>query len=766
MTAEGAFAAPPGAILVAPLRVGEPPDLRVLTAADVLARRCGGDGRPAPVALAISHGGVWSLAGAHTARDAAGFLRRRRKHFEKSLQTLHERLGLASDLSSVFSLNATYRRTALRVFSLLVERGCLNRERVIAPWCTYCLTTLDPDRRREVTERSEAVYELLFPLKGTDKKLPVRIADPALLGAVVGLALHPQDQKLAPLIGRTAVLPIYGREVRIIGSSHLTRQGAARPILPAYDETDLALAEEGHLAVIDVLGPNGKLDADAGRFEGLDLQQARESILNELKELKVLTASTIETVRTVACEICASRLSFRLVDEWFVEVASLGVSFDDAWLADHVAPLSFQRLLAAERPRRKWCISRRSSLGVRLPVWSCTSCDEYIVAARMPSRCSACGGMGFSRSTDRLSSGFLASIWPLVAGRWTDDEDEEPFPAAPLLLARDRESELAYLTLLVTGTVSPGLLPRHIVSVGPGQGITVLPDGDGDALRLALLARGEPRESIARIHALLDGLARFVEKSLDGAPVGDACHMSLLDSWAWHVLLKAERVLERHVAGLNVSRLGELLIRTLLEPMAGVYASRAHRSTPEARAFIAREVCARALPVLALVACSRAGAIGRTAAGQDGAIKPPAEPGDPVQAPNQALLAQVNRFLALERVLGTAPVEGTAVRGPRRDVAALREIAAAFSAPGIIAALDAQHRAGLTYGARTCAPFVVLVPGEEDNIASVIEWIKQHGEARRARHSSRQDAADMTELASAVRPFICRSEGAGDDGGV
>ena len=151
-------------VLVSPCKLASPIDLRLLLAADVLARRQRAHAARVEVAFALNHGGKWTSAGVRGREDLPDAVERRREKLQADIAAAVERLGLDCGARARFSLDPDFARGAARLFAALFARGCITRDRVVAPWCFSCMTALDCDRRRRAREETIEAVQVLFPL--------------------------------------------------------------------------------------------------------------------------------------------------------------------------------------------------------------------------------------------------------------------------------------------------------------------------------------------------------------------------------------------------------------------------------------------------------------------------------------------------------------------------------------------------------------------------------------------------------------------------
>lgn len=748
-------------LLVSPFRLGAELSPAPLIAADVLARWHRWLGNELNVAFAINHGGLWALRRVEGEGNPQQRLTEQREELEAILTQSTERLNLLYRPTIAFSLGPSYQEAGIRAFLELFERGHLKRESVVVPWCSACLTILDPNRKRDDRTETVQAHEILVQLKGSEKRVPVLFTHPELLAATVGLAIHPEDKKYGSLLGRSARLPLYGREVKVVGTAHQTVEGQVRPLLPAYDQADLTVAQAKQLSVVDVLDREGTMNAGAGRYAGLTREAARERVLEDLEDAIGETAEV--EVTTVQCEICRTDLTFRLADEWFVDLGALKDRLDESKVLDRLRPPSFRRCVEAEANREKWCINRTSDWGVGLPVWFCSSCDELLLVEAAPAQCTHCGSGAFTPSAEKLSAGFLASLWPLTAGGWVDEEPEgEAAAEIDTILFNPEESEIAYLTLCVSGEFELERIPRAVTCL---QRVPTWPASDGtdvDVVRVSALAGSGAEEALEETHALLAGLKAYVREV---APLGAAPGLPdreppLLERWITSSLRRGVQLLDHSLQDRRVSHMGALLVRTILQPLLEVYAPRAKGRPSDDVAAVTYELSMRALPYVALLAPGTAGEIWNVLFDRPLTIEafPHMVPGD--DEIDRPLLRRVRLLLRLAAAFAaeSGAEERAVLRGPRTLAASIVQASKAFDLTGIATAFERSCSPDTVYRARKFGDVVLLLPvdGEDSgNLPDVVRRLRKRGEELKRRGgASRRLAAELAELIGDLKRLL------------
>ena len=131
-----------------------------------------------------------------------------------------ERLGVSCDWSrQAFTLDEGPSRAVRTTFVNLYKKGLIYKGNRITNWCPRCRTALSDLEVKHRDEKS-GLYRIRYPLRdggGDVDYLTVATTRPETMLGDTAVAVNPNDERYSHLIGETAVLPIVGRELPIIG---------------------------------------------------------------------------------------------------------------------------------------------------------------------------------------------------------------------------------------------------------------------------------------------------------------------------------------------------------------------------------------------------------------------------------------------------------------------------------------------------------------------------------------------------------------------
>ena len=197
-----------------------------------------------------------------------------------------KRLGCACDYESErFTMDDAYREAVTKVFVALYEKGDIYRDVYLVNWCTRCGSAIS-DLEVEHEDQAAKLYYVKYPIAGSNEALTVATTRPETILGDTAVAVNPKDPRYGRFVGKTAVVPLAGREVPVIADEHVDigfGTGALK-ITPGHDPDDWEIGMRHGLPSISVIGLDGLMTADAGEFEGMTAADAREAVLERLDE--------------------------------------------------------------------------------------------------------------------------------------------------------------------------------------------------------------------------------------------------------------------------------------------------------------------------------------------------------------------------------------------------------------------------------------------------------------------------------------------------
>jgi valyl-tRNA synthetase len=333
------------------------------------------------------------------------------------------RLGESVDWSRErFTMDEGLSRAVQTIFKRLFDDGLIYRAQRIINWCPRCLTALS-DIEVEHNDIDGELVSIRYG-DGDDSVVVATTRAETMLGDTA-VAVHPDDQRYAHLVGREIELPLSGRRVPVVADPHVDPEfgtGAVK-VTPAHDPDDFEIGRRHNLPSLTILDERGVITA-RGPFEGLDRFEARPAVVAALREQGRIVKEVRPYVHAVGhCSRCGTVVEPRLSLQWFVKVGPLAKAAGDAVRDGRV------RISPAEMSARyfdwvddmhDWCISRQLWWGHRIPVWYGPG-DQV--------RCLGPGeeppaGEDWRQDPDVLDTWFSSALWPFSTLGWPDDTDD------------------------------------------------------------------------------------------------------------------------------------------------------------------------------------------------------------------------------------------------------------------------------------------------------------------------------------------------------
>src|SRR5919112_1928165 len=198
----------------------------------------------------------------------------------------YKRLGASCDYERErFTLDEGYVKAVHRVFKQLFDKGYIYRDNYMVNWDPGSHSAIS-DLEVENREVEDVLYSIDYPVEDGDRVLTVATVRPETMLADTAVAVNPNDERYADLVGRTCVLPLVGRRIPIIADDHVDVEfgTGALKITPGHDPNDFEIGRRHGLEEIGVIGPDGRMTEEAGeRFAGLTAAEAQEAVVAALR---------------------------------------------------------------------------------------------------------------------------------------------------------------------------------------------------------------------------------------------------------------------------------------------------------------------------------------------------------------------------------------------------------------------------------------------------------------------------------------------------
>lgn len=493
-----------------------------------------------------------------------------RNEFGRKIVNQMQQLGDSCDWERErFTMDEGCNKAVTEFFIKLYEKGQIYRGNRIINWCPDCKTTLS-DAEVEHEEHDGHFYHIKYQIKDSDEFLEIATTRPETMIGDTGIAVNPDDERYKHLIGKTAILPIVGRELPIVADDYVDLEfgtGAVK-MTPAHDPNDFEVGVRHNLEKINVMNEDGTMNNLCGKYEGMDRFECRKALIDDLDKEGLLIKIKDHSHNVGTCYRCHTIVEPRLSDQWFVKMDELAKPAIEILKNQELkfVPDKFDKTyLQWLENIRDWCISRQLWWGHQIPAYYCQECKEIVVAKEMPKKCPKCESTHFKQDEDALDTWFSSALWPFSTLGWPDNTEELDyyFPTSVLVTGYDIiffwvvrmafasmfcTNKKPFEHVLVHGLVRDSQGRKMSKSLGNGiDPLEIIDQFGADALRFTLITGNSPgndmrfymeRVEFARNFAnKLWNASRFVFMNIDSEIMNGVtresveANLTLADKW-------------------------------------------------------------------------------------------------------------------------------------------------------------------------------------------------------------------------------------------
>jgi valyl-tRNA synthetase len=351
-----------------------------------------------------------------------------------------KRLGASVDWDrEYFTMDDNLSHAVREVFVRLYEEGLIYRGNYIVNWCPWHETAIS-DLEVKHEEVAGKLWEIRYPVVGTDEFITVATTRPETMLGDTAIAVNAKDERYTHLHGKHVLLPLMKREIPIITDELAQPEfgtGAVK-VTPAHDPNDFQAGLRHNLPQIDVMDEHAHMNQNAGAYSGLDRFEARKRVLADLREQGFLVAEKDYALSIGKCDRCGTIVEPRLSEQWFIKIKPLADRAKEAVERGEITivPDNYRQIyLNWMNNIYDWCISRQLWWGHRIPAWTCENCKEMIVARAAPTKCPKCGSAKLEQVSDVLDTWFSSGLLPFTTLGWPQKtRDLEVFYPTTLLI--------------------------------------------------------------------------------------------------------------------------------------------------------------------------------------------------------------------------------------------------------------------------------------------------------------------------------------------
>ena len=501
-----------------------------------------------------------------------------------------KKLGSACDWSRErFTMDEGCSAAVRKVFVDLYEKGLIYQGNRIINWCPNCKTALS-DVEVEYTEKEGRLWHIEYKVKDSDEVVVCATTRPETMLGDTGIAVNPNDKRYTHLVGKTAILPLVGREIPVFADDYVEMEfgtGCVK-VTPSHDPDDFEMGQRHGLDFILVIDENGRMTEGCGKYAGMDRYEARRAIVEDL-EAQGLLRKVEELPHNVGvCYRCGTDVEPMTSTQWFVKMKPLAQPAIEAVRKGDIrfVPSRFENTYFNWMENvRDWCISRQLWWGHRIPAFYCDACGKMFVSREDLTVCPDCGAP-VRQDEDVLDTWFSSALWPFSTLGWPEKTDDLAYfyPTSTLVTGYDiiffwvarmifsgleHMGQKPFSDVLIHGLVRDAQGRKMSKSLGNGvDPLEIIKLYGADALRFTLITGNSPgndtRFSADKVEAARNfankiwNASRFVLMNLEveNTALPPLSQLEPEDKW---ILSKMNRLVEEVTENLESYDLGVAL---------------------------------------------------------------------------------------------------------------------------------------------------------------------------------------------------------------
>ncbi|MEJ6348309.1 valine--tRNA ligase [Holzapfeliella sp. He02] len=452
--------------------------------------------------------------------------------YAKNIKEQWGKMGLSLDYSRErFTLDDGLSDAVKKVFVQMYNKGLIYRDEYIINWDPALQTALS-DIEVVHQEDQGAFYHIKYPYVDGSGYIEIATTRPETLLGDTAIAVHPHDDRYKDYIGKEVILPLTDRKLPIIADTYVDREfgtGAVK-ITPAHDPNDFAVGNRHDLERINIMNPDGTMNENAGKYEGMDRFDVRKAIVKDLDE-----AGALLKVEEMAHNVGHSERSGvpvepRLSTQWFVKMKPLAEESLRNQETDQkvtFVPDRFEGTFTRWMENiHDWVISRQLWWGHRIPAWYHKETGEIYVGEEAPQ-----DAENWEQDEDVLDTWFSSALWPFSTMGWPDVEASDfkryypnntlvtGYDIIPFWVARmifqglELTNERPFEYTLIHGLMRDAQGRKMSKSLGNGiDPMEIIDQYGADALRWFLSTGSTPGQDTRFSYDKMDAAWNFINK--------------------------------------------------------------------------------------------------------------------------------------------------------------------------------------------------------------------------------------------------------------
>ena len=447
-----------------------------------------------------------------------------------------KKLGSSADWDRErFTMDEGCSEAVQEVFIRLYEKGYIYKGSRIINWCPVCKTSIS-DAEVEHVEQEGHFWHIKYPIVGEEGRfVEIATTRPETMLGDTAVAVNPDDERYKDIVGKMLLLPIVNKEIPVIADPYVDKEfgtGCVK-ITPAHDPNDFEVGKRHNLPEINVMNDDGTINANGGKYEGMDRYEARKAIVAELESMGLLVKVVPHVHAVGTHDRCKTTVEPLVKQQWFVKMDEMAKSAIAALKEGRLkfVPENYGKTyLHWLEGIRDWCISRQLWWGHRIPAYYCDECGEMVVSKDAPTCCPKCGCTHMTQDPDTLDTWFSSALWPFSTLGWPKKtpEYEYFYPTDVLVTGYDiiffwvirmvfsgieQTGKEPFHTVLIHGLVRDSQGRKMSKSLGNGiDPLEVIDKYGADALRMTLMTGNAPGNDMRFYYERVEASRNFANK--------------------------------------------------------------------------------------------------------------------------------------------------------------------------------------------------------------------------------------------------------------
>ncbi len=323
-----------------------------------------------------------------------------------------------------FTMDEGLSKAVQEVFLKLYDKGLIYKGERITNWCPKCNTSIS-DIEVEYEEQAGHFWHIKYQVKDSGEFIVVATTRPETMLGDTAVAVNPEDERYAHLVGKTLILPLVNREIPVIADAYVDKDfgtGCVK-ITPAHDPNDYEVGLRHNLPQIRVMDDNAIMNENAGQYKGLDRYEARKKMVLDLEQQGRMLKIEGHTHNVGTCQRCRTVVEPLISKQWYVRMKPLAEPALEVVRNGTIkfVPERFSKIYFNWMENiQDWCISRQLWWGHRIPAYYCQECGHMMVQDDGPDVCPKCGSTRIEQDPDTLDTWFSSALWPFSTLGWPE----------------------------------------------------------------------------------------------------------------------------------------------------------------------------------------------------------------------------------------------------------------------------------------------------------------------------------------------------------